>query len=493
LADATQWGRKELALLGGSLLAGLLFDYLFYGKQLGVSYPLFVLALYGLFFWQLRQSGKLQLTFEWLLTVPIVLLSLTFFLYSNDLFHFLNFLLVPFLFVVQSCLITKRNKRDWYKIGFVADVFELVFYYTIKHMRLPFSILTNWIKKNTDKQKYGAAMKVLIGLGISLPLLLIVLSLLSEADSVFGHFLSEIPRMLFDLEVMEVSFRGFLIAFVSVGTFAYLWSLQAPREESVEIPNPVPQEEKLRWDGIILVTILVVINLVYMAFTIIQISYLFSGAQTILPDGMTYAEYARKGFNELVVVTIINFLILLTFMHLTSKEQPRVYRMVQILLSLLTVCTGFMLFSAYFRLSLYEEAYGYTVSRLLAHAFMLFLFVLFGIALVKIWRDGISLIKYYAITGIAAYLLLNYINIDVMIAKNNISRYQESGRIDADYLTRLSYDAVPYLVPLLEDQGVAESIKYGLDEMREEIEDDESWQSFNLSEYRAKKLLDAND
>ncbi|WP_134684835.1 DUF4153 domain-containing protein [Brevibacillus migulae] len=492
MADATQWGRKELGLLGGSLLAGILFDFLFYGKELGVSYPLFVLAIYGLLCWQLRQYGKLQVTFEWLLTVPIALLSLTFFWYSNGLFHFLNFLLVPFLFVVQSFLVAKRNKRDWYKIGFVAEVLELVFYYTIKHVRIPFSFVKNWIKANTDKRKYGVAIKVLIGLGISLPLLLVVLSLLSEADSVFGYFLSEIPRMLFDLEIMEVSFRGILIGVVSIGTFAYLWSLLAPREESVEIPNPVPQEEKQRWDGIILVTILVVINLVYAAFTIIQISYLFSGAQTVLPDDMTYAEYARKGFNELVMVTIINFLILLMFMHLTSKEQPRVYRMVQILLSLLTVCTGFMLFSAYFRLSLYEEAYGYTVSRLLAHAFMLFLLVLFGIALVKIWREGISLIKNYALTGIAAYLLLNYINIDAIIAKNNISRYEETGKIDADYLTHLSYDAVPYLVPLLEDRGVAEIIKYGLDEMREEMDDDDSWQSFNWSKYRAKQLLDSN-
>jgi len=79
-----------------------------------------------------------------------------------------------------------------------------------------------------------------------------------------------------------------------------------------------------------------------------------------------------------------------------------------------------------------------------------------------------------------------------MIVKNNISRYQESGRIDAEYLAQLSYDAVPYLVPLLEDQGVAEVIKYGFEEMREEMDDDESWQSFNLSEYRAKQLLEAN-
>lgn len=490
LSDAMHVERKELRLLGGSLLVGLLFDYLFYGKELGISYPLFVAVVYALFFWRFRGLFKPQPSFEWLLGLPILLLSLTFFLFSNDLFHVLNFMLVPFLFIVQTILLTGRHKREWYKIGFVADIMENLFVYTMKHMGLPLVILMEWIKARTDRQKYGVAMKVLIGVVISLPLLLVVLSLLAEADVVFDHYLREIPLMLFDLEFIEGSFRLILILLVSFGTFAYLWSLIAPREEKVEIPNPVPQE-KWSWDGIILVTILVIINLVYAVFTYIQISYLFSGAQTVLPEGMTYAEYARKGFSELVMVTIINFLILLCFMHLTSKDQPKVYRMVQALLSLLTGCTGFMLYSAFFRLSLYEQAYGYTYSRLLAHAFMLFLFVLFVIALVKIWRDGISLIKYYALTGIAAYVLLNYLNIDVIIAKNNISRYQETGKIDVVYLTKLSYDAVPQLVPLLSDKSLATRVRNGLDEMQREIQEDESWQSFNWSEYRAKLMLDA--
>ncbi len=488
MSDSTQMGRKELGLLGGSLIVGLLCDYLLYGKGLGVSYPLFTIGVYALFFWQFRERLTLRLSFDWLLTLPILLLSFTFFLFSNALFHFLNFLLVPFLFIVQSILLAKRNKRDWYKIGFVADILETVFYYTMKHLRVPFTIVKEKIKASTDQQKYGVAMKILVGLGISLPILLVVLSLLSEADSVFGHFLSEIPRMLFDLDAMEGAFRIILIMLVSLGTFAYLWSLIAPREESVEIPNPVPQE-KMSWDGIILVTILTIINLVYMVFTMVQISYLFSGAQTLLPDGMTYAEYARKGFSELVMVTIINFIILLSFMHLTSKDQRKVYRMVQILLSVLTVCTGFLLFSAYFRLSLYEAAYGYTYSRLLAHAFMLFLFVLFIIALVKIWREGLSLIKYYAMAGIIAYLILNYVNIDVMIAKNNMSRYQETGRIDVEYLTSLSYDAVPYIMQLLPDKSLTAALESGLDPKREELGEEAAWQSFNWSKHKAKQML----
>lgn len=67
----------------GSMAIGVLSDYLFYGKAFGISYPLFVFGLYALFFLQAKQQSQLTFSrdqlFAWLLTVPIVLLSLTFF------------------------------------------------------------------------------------------------------------------------------------------------------------------------------------------------------------------------------------------------------------------------------------------------------------------------------------------------------------------------------------------------------------------------------
>lgn len=479
-------------LLIGSLGIGCLQDYLFYNKELGISYLVFVAFLYIFFFWQARQRINLrwsrQQAFAWLLTLPVVMLAATFFLFSNPYFHRLNFLLVPSLFVIQTVLLAQRSHHPWYSLGFVGELVEILLIHTLKVTKVPFSYIRDRIKARVDRTRYGIAIKVLTGVVISLPILLVVLWLLSQADSVFGHFLSEIPATLLEWISVETMFRLCGIGFVAIMVFAYLWSLLGPREESM-VPVVPSQGEKLVWDGIILVTILTIINVVYAAFTFIQISYLFSGAHTALPDGMTYAEYARKGFGELVMVTIINFIILLSFMHLTSRAQQTIYRIVQILLSLLTVCTGFMLYSAYFRLSLYEEAYGYTYSRLLAHAFMIFLFVLFVIALCKIWRDGFSLIQYYVIAGLIAYVLLNYINVDVLIAENNIRRYEQTGRIDIDYLADLSYDAIPAVMRLTGDKSLADTLLYRLEEKREDLAREQAWQSFNLSKYRATQYL----
>jgi len=100
-----------------------------------------------------------------------------------------------------------------------------------------------------------------------------------------------------------------------------------------------------------------------------------------LPSDFTYAEYARRGFFELIAVTLINFSILLSCIGFARKGSKLIDRAVRILYSLLVACTLVMLFSAHFRMSLYEEAYGYTYLRMLTHAFMVFLFVLFLIAL----------------------------------------------------------------------------------------------------------------
>lgn len=482
-------------LLIGSVGIGILGDYLFYGKAFGISYPLFVIGLYALFFWQAKQGIHLTFSrnqvFAWSLTLPIFLLALTFFLYDNAFFQLLNFVIVPFLLVAQTMLLAKRHQQSWFSIGFLGEMIETVLLYSVKYTSIPFALLREWIKNRVDRTKYGVAMKVLTGIGISLPILFVVLSLLSQADGVFGHFLAEIPRMLFDWSSAEAIFRLFLIGLVALVTFGYLYAIVGPRQQDVAVPVPVQADEKkIAWDGIILVTILTIINVVYVAFTIIQISYLFGGAEAVLPDEMTYAEYAKKGFNELLTVTIINFILLVSFMYLASRAQKLIYRIVQVMLSLLTVCTSFMLFSAYFRLSLYEEAYGYTHTRFLAHAFMIFLFVLFVIAFLKIWRNGFSLMKVYGVAGIVAYVGLNYINVDSLIAKNNIQRYHDTGRIDMAYLAELSYDAIPVIMTLKDDKAVAGTLMDNLKEKAQNLQEERSWQSFNLARHVAKSYME---
>ena len=86
-------------------------------------------------------------------------------------------------------------------------------------------------------------------------------------------------------------------------------------------------------------------------------------------------------------------------------------------------------------------------------------------------------------------LILNFANIDVLIAENNINRYFETGKLDTDYLRNLSYDSIPVLVNLLKDENAPDDIKEYLVLLQEDLAKKQSWQSFNLSQHKAKQEL----
>ena len=86
-------------------------------------------------------------------------------------------------------------------------------------------------------------------------------------------------------------------------------------------------------------------------------------------------------------------------------------------------------------------------------------------------------------------MIINFANIDVLIAKNNVNRYLETGKLDTHYLWNLSYDSIPELVSLLDDKKVSTDIKKYLVEQQRVISKKQSWQSFNLSQHKAKQVL----
>jgi hypothetical protein len=103
----------------------------------------------------------------------------------------------------------------------------------------------------------------------------------------------------------------------------------------------------------------------------------------------------------------------------------------------------------------------------------------------------VKLFKYYLLTAIAAFVLINYANIDVLITKWNIERYEQTGKIDVGYLSSLSDSAIPQLIGLLQakDEAVSAKTENYLYERKKELNEERSWQSFNLSRLHAEKVL----
>lgn len=483
---------RSSRLLLYTVLLGVLANWFFFDQLPGISVPLFVFAFYSVFLWNMSDRVAVRGGFASFLMIPIFLLSLTYLIFSNMVFYALNFMAIPILIVMQTTLAAGRSKSAWDSVKFIGDVFLGFFYRPFAFLFLPFRLIVKRLNKGLSVGKSSTLTKVLLGVLIAVPLVVIVVSLLASADEVFSYFLGSIPDLFAAINLDQFLPRFIFAAVIALCSFSYIWSLIAKQKPLTTFREPEDYAALTNSiDHVVAATILSIINAIYVLFTLIQFSYLFGGFSLDLPQQFTYAEYARRGFFELLLVTLINFSILLVLIYWTKKVGRGIDRTIQGLESLLVGCTLIMLGSAFIRMYLYEQMYGFTYLRVLTHAFMILLFVLFIFTLCRIWNVRVKLFKYYLLTAITAFVLINYINSDVLITKWNMERYEQTGKIDVGYLSSLSDSTIPQLTGLLQakDEAVRAKTENFLYERKKELNEERSWQSFNLSRLHAKKML----
>ncbi|MBP1990412.1 DUF4153 domain-containing protein [Paenibacillus eucommiae] len=499
MRDPAPWQKRYPRMLLLACLFGLLSQYLFVDKAAGISVILFMLGFYCIFFYAVR--GRLggfdkwrgQTAMGWFLFLPIGLLAITYMLFANELFRTLNSFALLILAAAQTMLLTRSSVHTWHGIRFFQDVLHHLIAGPLTKLSAPFSVAGS-IAINFSSEKtastWGYIRKISMGLLLAAPLLLVVIMLLSSADPIFQSWLEKIPTSLEGLSLGSVIYRTGVAILIALYTFCFLWALLFPKEVDakdtfMEGGTSSPSEKERRFlDPIVASTFLVSVNLVYILFTVIQFSYLFGSTNGLLPANIAYAEYARRGFAELIIAALINLALLLMGLHFVRRAGHSLEMIRKLLLSILVSCTFIMLISAYSRLSLYEEAYGFTQSRLLVHGFMWFLGVLLIIAFVRIWRERFSLSKAYLCTSIVAYVLMNYMNMDHRIASNNIERFNRTGVIDMSYLGKLSTDAAPSLLKLQAKQPEIPGLKEAVEKLQRKAQRDTAWPSWNVSKWR---------
>ncbi|UVI32635.1 DUF4153 domain-containing protein [Paenibacillus spongiae] len=488
-----------------ALLLGLAGQYLFVGNAAGISVVIFVLGFYGLFFYavQGRMGGfdkwEGQSVSGWLLLIPIGLLAMTYALYANRFFHLLNGMAITIMIAAQTIMLTRSSAHPWYKAEFFPDLIHRCIVKPFSHLSVPFGIVSNLVlPSGSAGPASGNLRKVALGFVLAAPILVVVISLLASADQIFLSWLTEIPGLFQGLSVGEGFIRIITGGGIALYSFCYIWGLLFPRRTntangaaaangaSLFDGGEAERKPQTQMDPITACTLLISVNVVYFLFALIQFSYLFGAANGLLPDGAAYAEYARRGFTELALVALINLLLLLSGLHFVRREGVWMERIRKVSLSLLVGCTVVMLVSAYSRLSLYEDAYGYTQTRLLVHGFMLVVGILTVTAFIRIWQERLSLSKAYICCAIIAYLIMNYVNLDARIAANNIARYERTGMIDMAYLGTLSADAAPALLKLQAEHPEMESISVAIDQIKERSRLNDKWPAWNLSKQRLK-------
>lgn len=495
-AVASRLYGRPLALLLVAVLLGAVHQWLFFEHEPGVSFPLFVLLFYLFMYAGAKDKLRPVTGFACYLGVVVGLLALSFLFFDSDLFRGLNALAVPGLALVHMAYCLDWRRPDWGRAGLILIALDHVITQNLRHWKTALELLFASVAGRMEAKRRETLKAVLLGLAIALPLLAVVVSLLASADGIFHQVLDGIPGWFAGLSLTEGGIRLLWTVLLGLGLFGYIYGFLKPDRGGEEETETAVRDERETRDGLLMdfrispvttATVLAMINVVYVLFVALQFSYLFGAWEGVLPEGVTYADYARKGFGELVAVTALNYILLLASLTAADGPAKGAARFNRWMLYLLVGCSCVMLYSAYSRLGLYEEAYGYTVLRFLVHAFMIFLALLLVLAAIRVRLPRFPLMRCYIVLGLGAYVLLNYIGMESVITRLNIERYEQSGKLDTDYLMGLSSDALPRLSKL--DGVVYPDIEDRLRRKLELMRQKKDWQSFNLADYRAEQAL----
>jgi hypothetical protein len=208
------------------------------------------------------------------------------------------------------------------------------------------------------------------------------------------------------------------------------------------------------------------LNVLFLAFVLIQIRYLFGGSELVQEvTGLTYSEYGRRGFFELVAVAslAVPLLVVADWVRHYSDKARRAF---QIQSSLLIVGIGVVIASAMFRMSVYVRVYGMSELRFYAMGLLVWLALVFVAVIATVLRGRRDQLPYAMVCcGIAVLGAINVMNPDAYIASTNIERtgsarehdrYASQSYDDGYVGGRLSADAVPVVITHMDELPKAE-------------------------------------
>jgi hypothetical protein len=454
----------------------------FRGGEIGISYILFTILFYGVFYWRYRHFHFTHQRLGWLILICIWLLALSYFTHNTAFFNVLNILVIPVLVMFHLVLITSPHQMEWKGTAFLAYVFTKL----IEMIKFNVSFASSIQKsgKEIDQSQLVILKKVLTGLVLSIPVLAVVLTLLMSADAKFKQLLGGFPDW-FQVINTETIVRGMIILITTAVFFGFL---QVLHHKHIKIIDPGKARLAPPIDAVIAFTILVVMDLVYLLFTFVQFKYFFGGT---LQENYTFAQYARKGFFELLFVSVINLSLLTVVLTFVKRSSGVLNRLKQIMLSLLVIFSAVILSSAFLRLGMYEDAYGFTFTRILAHSFMIFLGIIFAYSFVQIWIEKLSFAHFFFITSFVYYSALNTVDLNQLVVTKNINRFEQSGKVDIHYLNTLSYTGIHGLISLYKkDPNIPELGTILMQRKEETRMEKDSWQSFNLRKQQVKNELE---
>jgi hypothetical protein len=341
------------------------------------------------------------------------------------------------------------------------------------------------------------------GLVMAVPLVMIFAVLFASADPIFRRGLDGLLGFQIDLGGLpgRLLFVGG-VAWLAAGLLA-IASRGLPAVESASLGAAAAPSSTMQLSRSLGVTeALIVLGstvAIVGLFVGLQLAYLFGGLDTLAAAGMTYSDYARRGYFELVAAAALAGGVLV-FLEYQVTRRPRTYVLGAIALVALTLV---VLASAVLRLKLYQDAYGWTELRLYvvvsigAMVATLATLAAFLATDLTRWLGHVM-----AVIGLVSLISLNLIAPAAFVAERNLQRIIDpslvpadgEAELDAEYLAVLPDDAVPVLAAALPQLSGTDAyrVKWLLHDRRRELAREPAYAtpfSWNLGRERARQAL----
>lgn len=326
------------------------------------------------------------------------------------------------------------------------------------------------------------------GLAIAAVPVLVFGALFASADVFFRDLLADI----FVIDFNEFMSHVTLITVFGWLAGSYLWgALLAEREP---LPEP-PRASWLRFEFIEVGVVLGLVNALFLLFVSVQFRYMFGGESRVEASStLTYAEYARRGFFELVTVAalVVPFLLITHWLLPRSNRAP--HRFYGALAGVLIALVFVVMLSALQRMRLYQETFGLTELRVYTTAFMMWMFAALVWLALTVLRGQRDRFPFGALmAGLGVLIALNTLNPDALMVRRNASLAESARLFDSEYALGLSADAVPALVDnfdavqLHERCAVATELRQRYDGVSYD------WRTLNWGRINARDAVESSD
>ncbi|WP_280307172.1 DUF4153 domain-containing protein [Nocardia neocaledoniensis] len=323
-------------------------------------------------------------------------------------------------------------------------------------------------KGASSVRKYGVSVAATVAL------LVVFVPLLGGADATFADLLSGLVPA-----VDGASAWHWILLFgvVGIGALAALYLLAGPPAAAEEGSRPARQWSRSEW--VLPVSALTVL---FGVFVGAQFVALFGGDDYVQRTaGLTYAEYARSGFWQLSAVSILTLGVILAVLHWSEQASAADRRWLRVLLTAVSVLSLVIVGSALARMWTYQQAYGFTVLRVLVGVCELWVGLVYLLVLVAVALLRWTWVSRAAVgTALGTLIALAVLNPEHLVAERNIDRWEQGKRLDTGYLSTLSPDIVPALTRL------PESLRTQIEDPILADLDEDPWWSWNWARESAR-------